>query len=76
MLESASMTVSSTVSSLAGALSSFWTSTTATIGIIPTVVLTAATVVGLYVGIKWLWGKAKTAWNNRGAQVSQTPANA
>ena len=76
MLESASMTVSSTVSSIAGALSGLWASMTATVGVIPAVVLTGAAAVGLYVGVKWLWRKAKTAWNNQGAQVNQTPAPA
>ena len=73
MLESASMTVSNTVASMAGTLSGLWTAVSATVGVVPAAILTVASVVGLYVGISWLWKKAKNAWNNRGVKVVQTP---
>lgn len=76
MLESSAMAVSSTVNSIAASVGTLWSTGVATIGLIPTVFFSVAATVGVYVTLKWLWKKAKKAWTNRGAQVTQVPAHA
>lgn len=76
MLESATAYVSSTTSAIAGSLTTLWSTSVATIGTIPSVLLAAAVVVGAVVCVKWLWTKAKAAWKNRGVQATQTQAPA
>ena len=73
MLESSTMVVSSTINSIAASVSTLWGTGVATIGLIPTAFFTVATVIGVYVTLKWLWKKAKKAWTDRGAQVTQVP---
>lgn len=73
MLESSTMVVSSTVNSIAASVGTLWGTGVATIGLIPTAFFTVATVIGVYVTLKWLWKKAKKAWTDRGAQVTQVP---
>ncbi len=73
MLESSTMVVSSTINSIAASVSTLWGTSVATIGLIPTAFFTVATVIGVYVTLKWLWKKAKKAWTDRGVQVTQVP---
>lgn len=76
MLESATTFVSSNTLALANSATTLWATTVSTIGLIPTVLISVATVVGIYVCIKWSFNKLKTWWKNRGAQVSKTSVNA